>query len=152
MTRLTRPILLSLCCTLTTTLVVAFSPTHSPPLFRSSPLTATPTTTTTLLTNPFAKLPWNVARAQARQARQLELERAALHRQLGIPEDASYEDICATTDLLLSETTNVKARMKIEIAKDKILQIRLAERVAGYAQDDTLESRAQSRVEAGKCV
>lgn len=74
-------------------------------------------------------------------------ERNALHRQLGIAEDATYEDIVAATDSLIAKAgDDLKAKVKIEIAKDKILQIRLNERLAGL-NTATKDARAQSRFE-----
>jgi len=98
--------------------------------------------------NPFNQLPWNVEKEKKRQIRRLKLERSRLHRQLGIAEDATYEEIVMATDRLISLTNgDIKAKIKIEIAKDKILQIRLNERLAGLT---TLshEVKAQSRHES----
>jgi len=97
--------------------------------------------------NPFKKLPWNVQKEKERQARRMKTERAKLHRELGIAEDATYEDIVAATDHLISMAGNdLKAKIKIEVAKDKILQIRLNERLAGLAAVDKA-ARAQSTYE-----
>ena len=63
------------------------------------------------------------------------------------PEDATYEEIVAATDSLIAQAgTDLKAKVKIEIAKDQILQIRLNERLAGLATA-TKDARAQSRFE-----
>ena len=87
--------------------------------------------------NPFKKLPWNAAKEQQRQMRRFQQERAELHRQLGIPPEASYEEIVAATDRLIALNANdLKRKVQIEIAKDKILQIRLNERLAGLAEID----------------
>lgn len=97
--------------------------------------------------NPFQQLPWNVEREQRRKARKLRLERSTLHRQLGIAEDATYEEIVAATDELIAATEgDLKKKIQIEVAKDKILQIRLNERLAGLTQLST-EARAQSSFE-----
>lgn len=97
--------------------------------------------------NPLSKLPWNAERERQKAARRLKQERNALHRQLGIAEDATYEEIVAATDALIAKAgTDLKAKVKIEIAKDKILQIRLNERLAGLAQTNR-EARAQSSYE-----
>ena len=97
--------------------------------------------------NPLSRLPWNAERERQKAARRLKQERNALHRQLGIAEDATYEDIVAATDALIAKAgNNLKEKVKIEIAKDKILQIRLNERLAGLAQG-TADARAQSRFE-----
>jgi hypothetical protein len=97
--------------------------------------------------NPFLKLPWNVRREKARAARRLKLERATLHRELGIAEDATYEEIVAATDSLIAKAAgDVKKKVQIEVAKDKILQIRLNERLAGLAEV-TKDARAQSQAE-----
>jgi hypothetical protein len=97
--------------------------------------------------NPFKNLPWNVKKEREREARRLKQERAKLHRELGIAEDATYEEIVEATDRLIAKAgTDLKQKVKIEIAKDKILQIRLNERLAGLAKTTT-EARAQSTYE-----
>ena len=125
--------------------------THPP---RQRPLaTTSATATTTVLNaaavaNPFKRLPWNVRKEKERQARRLKQERAALHRQLGIAEDATYEEIVAATEGLIARagSNNLKEKVKIEVAKDKILQIRLNERLAGLARENK-EARAMSTYE-----
>lgn len=126
------------------------------PVTRSAPFrppmvpTASSSTSTRMaaaISNPLGKLPWNVKREQEKAARRLKQERNALHRQLGIAEDATYEDIVAATDSLIAKAgDDLKAKVKIEIAKDKILQIRLNERLAGL-NTATKDARAQSRFE-----
>lgn len=97
--------------------------------------------------NPFKKLPWNVQKERERQARRFKQERAKLHRQLGIAEDATYEEIVEATDrLMAANADDLKNKVKIEIAKDRILQLRLNERMAGLAQVD-VEARMQSTFE-----
>jgi hypothetical protein len=104
------------------------------------------------LPNPFKKLPWNVEKERKREARRLQLERARLHRELGIAEDATYEEIVAATDRLVARAgSDLKRKIQIEVAKDKILQIRLNERLAGLAAQSR-EARAQSTYELEGCV
>jgi len=111
--------------------------TAASPLFASS----------TAIPNPFKKLPWNVRKEREREARRLKLERAKLYRQLGIAEDAEYEEIVAATDALIAKAgDNIKEKIKVEVAKDKILQIRLNERLAGLAKENK-EARAMSNYE-----
>jgi hypothetical protein len=99
------------------------------------------------LPNPFKKLPWNVRKEKEREMRRLKQERAKLHRELGIPEDATYEDIVeATNSLLVKAGGDIKKKIQVEVAKDKILQIRLNERLAGLAAQSK-DARAQSRAE-----
>lgn len=94
--------------------------------------------------NLFRKLPWNAKKEKQREARRLKQERAVLHRELGIAEDATYEDIVEATDALIARAGNdLKRKVQIEVVKDKILQIRLNERLAGLAAQ-TKEARAQS--------
>ena len=119
---------------------------------RTTPLVV-PTSATTLyaaapsIPNPFKKLPWVAEKERLREARRLSQERAKLHRQLGIAEDATYEEIVAATDSLLAKAgDDLKQKVKIEVAKDKILQIRLNERLAGLAATSK-EARAQSSYE-----
>lgn len=144
--------LLVTCFTTTMTTTSAFTM----PVTRLAPLrppmvpTASSSTSTRMaaaISNPLGKLPWNVKREQEKAARRLKQERNALHRQLGIAEDATYEDIVAATDSLIAKAgDDLKAKVKIEIAKDKILQIRLNERLAGL-NTATKDARAQSRFE-----
>lgn len=113
-------------------------------LFRAS---TTQRSAAAAVANPFKKLPWNVRKEQEREARRLKIERTKLHRQLGIAEDATYEEIVAATDRLMAEAgDNMKEKVLIEVAKDKILQYRLSERLAGYIKANS-EARAQSDYE-----
>jgi hypothetical protein len=113
---------------------------------KQSPLFST-STTLDALPNPFKQLPWNVEKERQRKARKLRLERSKLHRELGIAEDATYEEIVAATDSLIARAGgDLKRKIQIEVAKDKILQIRLNERLAGLAAAST-EARAQSSFE-----
>lgn len=130
----------------------AFAPTHThSPILRSvasmSPLFSSTSTTLDALPNPFKQLPWNVEKEKQRKSRKLRLERSRLHRELGIAEDATYEEIVAATDSLIARAgSDLKRKIQIEVAKDKILQIRLNERLAGLAAAST-EARAQSSFE-----
>lgn len=132
----------------------AFAPTnlHSPisrPVSGVATQSSLFSTSTTLdaLPNPFRQLPWNVEKERQRKARKLRLERSKLHRELGIAEDATYEEIVAATDSLIARAgSDLKRKIQIEVAKDKILQIRLNERLAGLAAAST-EARAQSSYE-----
>jgi Protein CHAPERONE-LIKE PROTEIN OF POR1-like len=113
-------------------------------------LSSSSSSSSSLLSNPFKKLPWNVQKEKERQARRLKQERNILHRQLGIAEDATYEEIVDATNLLIAKCgpNDLKAKIKIEVAKDKILQIRLNERLAGLTLSETnREARAQSSYE-----
>jgi hypothetical protein len=97
--------------------------------------------------NPFKKLPWNVRKEKEREMRRLKQERARLHRELGIAEDATYEEIVIATDGLIAKAGgDLKKKVMVEIAKDSILQIRLNERMAGL-QADSKEARAMSTYE-----
>ena len=69
----------------------------------TSSLPATPITAAAAIPNPFKKLPWNAKREREREARRLKQESAMLHRQLGITEDASYEEITAACDRLIAQ-------------------------------------------------
>jgi len=128
------------------------SPSSSPVAGRGAVSLAAATQTTqssssSLLPNPFKKLPWNVKKEQERQARRMKQDRAKLHRQLGIAEDATYEEIVAATDQLIAAAgSDMKQKVQIEVAKDKILQHRLNERLAGL-QAESKEARAMSNYE-----
>jgi Protein CHAPERONE-LIKE PROTEIN OF POR1-like len=128
--------------------VLAFVPSqrlHSTavPTTRGSPLSSAAVS----LPNPFKKLPWNVKKEREREERRRKVERAKLHRQLGIAEDATYEEIVEATDrLILAAGKDIKQKVQVEVAKDKILQFRLNERLAGL-QADSKEARAMSNYE-----
>ena len=89
------------------------------------------------------KLPWNARRQQERLARRMRREVAQLHRDLGIPEDAPYEQVVAAADRSKLNSRDPKAKLEIERAKDKILQLRLNERLAGLSSVN-MEARSQS--------
>jgi hypothetical protein len=117
----------------------------------SSPLQATKLLTSIpTIPNPFQQLPWNVEKTQKRTARKLKLERSKLHRELGIAEDATYEQIIEATQILTARAEGDKKReIQIEVIKDKILQIRLNERLAGLMSDIvTKDAKAQSGFES----
>lgn len=145
---------LLLLVTLTSAVVSGFVPSSHLSRGRSTSAATTPTTplyTTSLqaapIPNPFHKLPWNVEKEERRKARKLRLERSRLHRELGIAEDATYEEIVEATDTLIARAEgDMKRKIQIEVAKDKILQIRLNERLAGLT-DITTEAKAQSSFE-----
>jgi len=99
--------------------------------------------------NPFKALPWNVKKEMEREGKRYKMENAKLHRQLGISEDATFEEITAVTEKLIraaNEEGDVKKKIKAEIAKDRIMQIRLNERLAGLSKV-TDDAKAQSRRE-----
>jgi hypothetical protein len=98
--------------------------------------------------NPLKNLPWNAEKERQREARRLKQESAKLHRELGIAEDSTYEELTDATDALIAKTDgDLKKKVKIEMAKDRILQIRLNARLAGLAEVDK-DARAQSTFEA----
>ena len=139
--------ILFVCCSLLA--VHSFVPVHTTSTL-SRPSTTQVYSTTQLpaaIPNPLKSLPWNVQKEKERQARKLKLERSQLHRELGIAEDATYEEIVEATDRLIARAgDDIKAKIKVEVAKDKILQIRLNERLAGLATA-TADAKAQSNFE-----
>eukprot|EP00566_Odontella_aurita_P019563 CAMPEP_0113542346 /NCGR_PEP_ID=MMETSP0015_2-20120614/9554_1 /TAXON_ID=2838 /ORGANISM="Odontella" /LENGTH=296 /DNA_ID=CAMNT_0000442389 /DNA_START=143 /DNA_END=1033 /DNA_ORIENTATION=+ /assembly_acc=CAM_ASM_000160 len=99
--------------------------------------------------NPLKALPWNARKEKEREARRLKMESAKLHREVGIAEDATFEEIQEATELMLARAEgDVKKKIKIEVAKDRIMQIRLNERLAGLTKL-TSEAAAQSAAEQG---
>jgi hypothetical protein len=67
----------------------------------------------------------------------LEFDNAALFRELGLPVDATYEDIKDKTDALIGmykAQNDIKKRIQVEVARDKIYMLRLNERVAGVSK------------------
>ena len=115
-----------------------------------TPLSATKLASLPSIPNPFQQLPWNVVKAQKSKELKLKLERSRLHRELGIAEDATYEEITEATDRMIARADgDLKRKIQIEVTKDKILQIRLNERLAGLMSDIvTKDAKAQSGFEA----
>jgi hypothetical protein len=107
------------------------------------------------LPNPYEGLPWNAEREERRKQRRLAIANAALFRELGLPEDATYEDVAARTKHLielaaeLPKNEGIKRRIKIEIARDKIYQIRLNERISGVRAEQEDAARVSKLEEAG---
>lgn len=135
-------------------LVAAFSPAsvttkpssrlHTSALFMAKKPTTTPT-----IPNPLKALPWNIKKEQERQTRRLKTESAKLHRELGIAEDATFEEIQEVTNSLIAKAEaegDIKKKIKVEVAKDRIMQIKLNERLAGLTVL-TEDAKAQSRLE-----
>ena len=114
-----------------------------------TPLSATKLAALPSVPNPFQQLPWNVVKAQKSKERKLKLERSKLHRELGIAEDATYEEINEATEKMIALADgDLKRKIQIEVVKDKILQIRLNERLAGLTSDIvTKDAKAQSGFE-----
>mmetsp|Transcript_12905 Transcript_12905/g.24235 ORF Transcript_12905/g.24235 Transcript_12905/m.24235 type:complete len:304 (+) Transcript_12905:215-1126(+) len=105
--------------------------------------------TTPTIPNPLKSLPWNIKKEQERQNRRLKTESAKLHRELGIAEDATFEEIQEVTNRLIAKAEaegDVKKKIKVEVAKDRIMQIKLNERLAGLTEL-TEDAKAQSRLE-----
>jgi hypothetical protein len=90
------------------------------------------------------QLPWNARRQKERESRRIRREVAQLHRDLGIPEDAPYEEVAAAADrMIVAAGGDVKKRLIVERSKDKILQLRLNERLAGLTSVN-MEARSQT--------
>lgn len=97
--------------------------------------------------NPYAKLPWKLQRIEERKTRKNTLDNAALYRDLGLPADASYENVRDKTAFLIAEAEaagDIKARIQVEIARDRIYQIRLNERELGLDVATIEAKRASS--------
>ena len=57
---------------------------------------------------------------------------ALLYRQLGISEDATYEEVNAAYDsLVLKYKGDVKAKTRLSVTRDKVFELRLKQRVDG---------------------
>lgn len=94
--------------------------------------------------NPLKKLPWVAKKEREREERRLKLEGSKLYRELGVSEDATFEDIQeATRKLLLRHEGDLKKKVRIEMTKDKIMQLRLNQRLGGMLKE-TKEARADS--------
>lgn len=102
-----------------------------------------------IIPNPFKALPWNQRKEQERETRKLKMESARLHRELGIADDATFEEIMDVTGTLIQNAElekDVKKKIRVEVAKDRIMQIKLNERLAGLTVL-TEDAKAQSRLE-----
>jgi hypothetical protein len=103
-------------------------------------------------------------REDKRRARRLSIDNAALFRELGLPEDATYEDVASRTEHLIELTRldvdaagggsaakneGIKRRIQIEIARDKIYQIRLNERISGVRAEQDDAARVSKLEESG---
>ena len=133
----------------------AFAPSPLRPRTTPRPLTARAAALPAIVAEPYRNLPWNVARREAREARRLTYDNAALFRELGLPEDATYEDVAAMTEHLIGLTAGLpknealKKKIKIEIARDKIYQIRLNERISGVRQEQEDAARVSKLEDEG---
>lgn len=89
------------------------------------------------LPNPLKRLPWNVQKEREREERRLKQEGAMLYRELGVAEDATFEEIQEATATLVARYENdLKKRVKVEMTKDKIMQLRLNQRVGGMIREN----------------
>ncbi|GMH66872.1 hypothetical protein TrRE_jg7823 [Triparma retinervis] len=62
----------------------------------------------------------------------MRLEGAKLYRTLGVTEDASYEEITQATDeLIVKYASDIKQKTRVQVTKDKIMELRLRQRVSG---------------------
>jgi len=130
----------------------AFAPSHRQSKTRSLALNSA---IAAQLPDPYKTLPWNTEREVQRKQRRLTIENASLFRELGLAEDATYEDVAAKTNLLIELTQElpkiegIKKKIKIEIARDKIYQIRLNERIAGVRVEQEDAARVSKLEEEG---
>jgi len=137
----------------------AFAPSHQQSRtansIRPNLNSATAISAAVALPDPYKNLPWNTEREDARKARRLTIENASLFRELGLPEDATYEDVAAKTKHLIELTNElpriegIKKKIKIEIARDKIYQIRLNERISGVRSEQEDAARVSKLEEEG---
>ncbi|EJK66174.1 hypothetical protein THAOC_12922 [Thalassiosira oceanica] len=124
---------------------------------RGTPLSSSAIAAVPKMSNPYKNLPWNTDREEAREIRRLTLENAALFRELGLPEDATYEDVDTVTKQLIALTEDpslpknegLKRKIKIEIARDKIYQIRLNERITGVRDGAGEKAEAADKWDEG---
>ena len=67
-----------------------------------------------------------------------------MFRELGLPFDATYEDVKTKTDELVElYKDDIKKRIKVEVARDKIYMIRLNERITGVVESPIWEEGEQ---------
>lgn len=101
-----------------------------------SAVSALPKISLPKVSNPYKSLPWVAQREENRAYRQHEFETAALYRELGLPYNAEYEQVKERTDELIdmyNEQKDVKSRIKVEVARDKIYMLNLSARIEGVA-------------------
>ena len=146
---------------ISTTTTYAFAPpsttqqTRSQTRLTNSAIAAAAIPSSVSVSNPYKNLPWNTEREEKRKQRRLTIENAQLFRELGLPEDATYEDVAETTSQLIAETEllpkneGLKKKIKIEIARDKIYQIRLNERITGVRSEQEDAARVSKLEEGG---
>lgn len=137
----------------------AFAPSHQQSQTRQlSPLSSSTAIAAGLpqaVSDPYKNLPWNTERETKRAQRRLTHANAALFRELGLPEDATYEDVADKTEYLISLTEDlpknegIKKRIKIEISRDKIYQIRLNERISGVRAEQEDAARVSKLEDEG---
>lgn len=83
-------------------------------------------------------LPWEKEREREKEMIRLRMEGASLYRTLGVSEDASYEEITSAAHLLEEKyATDIKKKIKITITREKIMELRLKQRVSGNLKVDT---------------
>ena len=127
-----KSIVLSTLLTTATAFAPANLPTSRPHRTRHalSAITALPKLPKLKLSNPYNSLPWIQEREKDRRERHFEYETAAMFRELGLPFDATYEDVKEKTDQLIEiYKDDVKKRIRVEVARDKIYMIRLNESI-----------------------
>lgn len=133
----------------------AFAPSHRQPTTRSLSVNSAIAASAPSIPNPYKSLPWITEREEKREQRRLVQGNAVLFRELGLPEDATYEDVAARTKHLIDLTKDlpknegIKKKIKIEIARDKIYQIRLNERIAGVRTESEDAQRVSLLEEGG---
>lgn len=94
-------------------------------------------------------LPWNVRRKKERDYRRFRRDAATVHRELGIAEGSTYEEVEAAFKTMINAAAgNRKKQIKLEMAKDRIFEIQLQERIAGFSQQTTA-ARAASNADDG---
>jgi hypothetical protein len=142
---------------LTTTMAFAPAPlptSRATTAHHLSAVSALPKVSLPKLSNPYKSLPWVVSREEHRAKRDFEYGNAAMFRELGLPYNAHYEDIKARTDILIAQYANdVKKRIQVEVARDKIYMLRLNQRMDQLNKDDLAASKkenAKAAVRKGK--
>jgi hypothetical protein len=144
-------IMKSVCLMSMFAVAAAFSPVSIAPTVRShtSALFMAKKSSAPTIPNPLKALPWNARKEQEREARRLKTDSAKLHRELGIADDATFEEIQAVTNSLIANAEadgDVKKKIKVEVAKDRLMQIKLNARLAGLTEL-TEDAKAQSLLE-----
>lgn len=97
-------------------------------------------------------LPWVKEKAARKAERAARREGAHLYRTLGVPSDATYEEVSEAARLMKENAKDVKGRIIADTTKDKIMELRLKLRlqgnlqVGGQAREEDMKAEALGKM------